>query len=754
MKEFIKKYINLNSFIISFVFAAMGIAAYIFGLPFLEFMEMKTVDLRFSSRGKIPHTSNVVIAAIDEKSIAQEGKWIWPRSKMAALVEKLSQAGALVVAFDIGFLEPDENSKKISEIIDYVKLKLKSAGTQHLEINDYLEKLKVESDNDRLLAEAIKKSESKIILGYFFHIGDQKPAYTDEKIISVHEENIRGSRYSIAFYPPGGVPELFMKDAAMPQSDIALISNSTEYSGFFNMFPDQDGVVRRIPGVIKFRKELYAPLSFMAASVYSDAPLSVKVGLYGNIESVKIGEIAVPTDESGRIFINYRGGEKHFPHISVTDILRGAISENDLKGKIVLVGATATGMYDQQVSPFGAVFPGVEVHANIIDNILSKDFLSQPLWLYVFDMVMILCMGLFLGIALPPVGVLRGALTAVSVFTGYVLLCRYLFSDYGLILNMVYPLSVAVFVYVGTTVYKYLIESEQKKFIKNAFSTYLSPSVVEELIKSPAKLVLGGKEERITAFFSDVEGFTGISERLAPTELVKLLNEFLTEMTDIILKHKGTVDKFEGDAIIAFFGAPNKLDDQEKAACRACLDMQKRLSELRELWKKEGRPLLKMRIGLFTGKAVVGNMGSKQRMDYTMMGDTVNTGARLEGVNKVYGTYTLIGEPTCKALDNSFAAREIDSIYVMGKLEPITVYELIGYSQDIDEQTRKSLEHYAAGLYSYRNKEWESAIRCFHAALELTPDDGPSRTMLERCNELKENPPHKDWNGVFVMESK
>jgi adenylate cyclase len=754
MKAFMKKYIKLNSFIISLTFVVAGIAAYIFGLPFLELMELKTVDLRFSSRGKIPHTSKVVIAAIDEKSIAHEGKWIWPRYKMAMLVEKLSQAGARVIAFDIGFLEPDENSKKISEIVEYIKQELQHTGTQHVEIQNYLEKLKTASDNDRLLAEAIKKSDSKIILGYFFHIGEQKPLYADEKTISLHEENIRGSRYPIAFYPPGGISELFMKDAAMPQSDIAVISDSTEYSGFFNMFPDRDGVVRRIPGVIKFRKELYAPLSFIAAGVYLNESLAVKVGAYGDIESVKIGKIPVPTDGFGDIFINYRGGEKHFPHISVTDILHGTVSQSELKDKIVLVGATATGMYDQQVSPFGAVFPGVEVHANIIDSILSQDFVRQPLWLAFFDIMMMLCIGLLLGTVLPRVGIFKGALMAVSVFTGYILLCRYLFSCHGLILNMVYPLSLALSVYAGSTVYKYLMESEQKKFIKNAFSTYLAPSVVEYLIQFPDKLELGGKERRITAFFSDIEGFTGISERLSATELVKLLNEFLTEMTDIILKYEGTVDKFEGDAIIAFFGAPNDLAAQEKAACSACIDMQKKLSELRETWKKEGKPLLKMRIGLFTGMAVVGNMGSKQRMDYTMMGDTVNTAARLEGVNKVYGTYTLIGEPTYKAIDNSFAARELDSINVVGKLEPVTIYELVGYSQYIDERTRKSLEHYAAGLYNYRHQEWESAIRCFHAALELMPDDGPSRTMLERCHKLKENPPPADWNAAFVMETK
>ncbi|MEA3428973.1 MAG: adenylate/guanylate cyclase domain-containing protein, partial [Thermodesulfobacteriota bacterium] len=250
------------------------------------------------------------------------------------------------------------------------------------------------------------------------------------------------------------------------------------------------------------------------------------------------------------------------------------------------------------------------------------------------------------------------------------------------------------------------------------------------------------------------QGFTSISEGLTPEELVELLNEFLTEMTSIILKYEGTVDKFEGDAIIAFFGAPNELENQEQVACKACIDMQKRLSELRIKWKIEEKPELKMRIGLCTGPAVVGNMGSKTRMDYTMMGDTVNTAARLEGVNKIYGIYTLVSDSTFKATDGSMIAREIDSINVVGKKEPVTVYQLLGYPEDIDERMNKTTDNYSNGLYAYRNQDWEKAGSFFKAALELTPDDGPSKTMLLRCDEYKINPLPEDWDGAFTMKTK
>jgi len=298
------------------------------------------------------------------------------------------------------------------------------------------------------------------------------------------------------------------------------------------------------------------------------------------------------------------------------------------------------------------------------------------------------------------------------------------------------------------------METRKKRFIKNAFSTYLAPAVVNQLIEFPGNLGLGGENREITAFFSDVQGFTSISEALTPNELVELLNEFLTEMTDIILQHEGTVDKFEGDAIIAFFGAPNILKNHAERTCSACIKMQKRLAELRENWKENGKPQLKMRIGLCTGNAVVGNMGSKNRMDYTMMGDTVNTAARLEGINKIYGIYTLISESTCIAAGSRIATREIDTINVVGKKEPVTIYQLLGYAGDVDDLAKKTNEHYAAGLHAYRNQDWDKAIDFFNAALKISPDYGPSNTMIDRCNKFKSNPPGKTWNGSYTITTK
>ncbi len=474
---------------------------------------------------------------------------------------------------------------------------------------------------------------------------------------------------------------------------------------------------------------------------------------YG-VQEVSIGNLTIPTDEQGRILINYRGEEKSFPHISVTDILNGDVPPSTFKEKIVMVGATAIGIYDLRVTPFGTVFPGLEIHANIADSILSEDFLNRPNWTAIFDVLAILVLGFFLGIVLPRVTVIPGLAAGLVVFSSYIIFCQYLFSKHGIVLNLVYPLSVILLVYVSITAYRYFVETRQKRFIKDAFSVYLAPTVVKQLIESPEHLELGGEEREITAFFSDVQGFTGISETLTPHEIVELLNEFLTEMTDIILDHEGTVDKFEGDAIIAFFGAPNLLENHAERACSASIEMQKRLAQLRTQWRAESRPELKMRIGICTGLAVVGNMGSEKRLDYTMMGDTVNTAARLEGVNKQYGIYTLISETTRKAAGNEITVREVDRIKVVGRKKPVTVFELMGYNEHIDKSIQEAIAKYQQGLQAYRDQNWNQAIKLFQAVQAIFPDDGPSKTILTRCYEYKVKPPGESWNGAYDFRTK
>jgi adenylate cyclase len=748
MFDSLKKFLKISPIMLAILLIVVVTSLYLIEVPFLDLMELKTIDLRYTSRNIVNKESDVVLAVIDEKSIDNEGKWIWPRSKIADLVTKLSDAGAKVIAFDIGFLEPDE--KSVVKTINAIQENLTNITEKN---QAYLEELKKLSDNDQLLSDAIKNATSKVVLGYFFQMEQLHAGDYDETILANQRKNIQSSRYNLVRYQSGNALQVPIIEAKVANTNIPEISSATPYAGFFNMFPDTDGVVRWIPAVIDFQNEMYAPLSIMTLSAIQDTNPLVSVAEYG-IEKVQIGNISIPTDELGRIMINYRGDAETYPHISVTDILKGNVPKSDLENKVVIVGATAIGIYDMRVTPYSSVFPGVEIHANIVDSVLKKAFLYHPTWAKIFDILMICVAGLLLGFVLPRFGVFTGIATVSILFFGYIFFCQYLFAAHGWILNLVYPLLLIISVYIIITVYKYLVESRQKRFIRKAFSTYLAPTVVKQLEESPDNLVLGGEEREITAFFSDVQGFTSISEKLTPSELVELLNEFLTEMTNIILRDEGTVDKFEGDAIIAFYGAPNELENQAERACITCVAMQRRLHELRSKWKDEGRPELMMRIGLCTGLAVVGNMGSRNRMDYTMMGDTVNTAARLEGVNKIYGIYTLVCETTYKKASNRVWGREIDAIQVVGKKEPVRVFQLLGMSDDIDEHLLKMTQYYEKGLQFYRRRNWDKAMEYFNGALKIDPEDGPSKTMLKRCAEYKGDPPKEDWNGAFAMTTK
>jgi adenylate cyclase len=394
------------------------------------------------------------------------------------------------------------------------------------------------------------------------------------------------------------------------------------------------------------------------------------------------------------------------------------------------------------------------MHATVIENILDQDFLQRPQWFRLLDVMVILGTGLLLGLAALYFKAFGTATLLTFGIGGYLLADYVLFTQQGLWIHTVYPVFSQLLVYFGITLYRFTFEEREKRFIKEAFSQYLAPAVVDQLVENPKLLKLGGERKVMTAFFSDVADFSTIAEELGAEELVDLLNDYLTDMTEIILKYEGTVDKYEGDAIIAFFGAPITLEDHASRTCLAAIDMQKRLAELREGWKKEGKHELFMRIGINTGQMVVGNMGSTIRMDYTMMGDSVNLAARLEGVNKQYQTHTLVSEFTYELAKNDIEARELDSIRVVGRKEPIKIYELLGRKGEMEEYIRLILPHFQEGLNHYKNQRWEEGITCFEKALNLHEDDGPSLTYFERCITFENHPPPLDWDGVFSIQDK
>ncbi|MDY6852771.1 MAG: adenylate/guanylate cyclase domain-containing protein, partial [Thermodesulfobacteriota bacterium] len=473
------------------------------------------------------------------------------------------------------------------------------------------------------------------------------------------------------------------------------------------------------------------------------------------VERVGLGELNLPTDEAGRLLVNYRGPAQTFPHYPIADILAGRLDKGTFKDKIVLVGPTAVGIYDLRVTPYDSVFPGVEIHANIIDNILHKDFLVRPNWSGIFDIGSIILIGLILGLLLPKLSAMTGpflGLGLLAVLVGG----NFAFFTRGWWINIVFPVLSLVVIYIGITVFRYITEEREKRKIKGAFSSYVNPSVVNEMLKNPDMLKLGGDKRIATVLFSDIRGFTTISEKLDPEALVNLLNRYLTIMTDLVFKYDGLLDKYIGDAIMAVWGAPLAQPEHALLACRTSLDMMAELKKLQQALAEEDEniPYLDIGIGLNTGPMVVGNMGSETRMDYTAMGDAVNLGSRLEGANKQYGTNIIIGEMTFEQVKDVMYCRELDSVAVKGKKLPVRIYEMLGETGRVSEKKINLARAFTRGLAAYKSRRFKRAEGIFMGIKEHYPEDKPTLLYLDRVAELALNPPPDDWDGVFVMTTK
>jgi len=447
--------------------------------------------------------------------------------------------------------------------------------------------------------------------------------------------------------------------------------------------------------------------------------------------------------------------------VSVIDILRDPKHLKDtrgrpvdLKDKLVLVGMAAAGLRDVFVTPFSAALPGVEKHANAVENILHNRFFDRKPRHVHYDHLIVLGLGVLLGVFLPRVPSITALGLSALLLVAHFAHAQYQFNVNRVVVNFIYPAVTILLSYALIIFYRFLTEERAKREIRGMFERYLDPAVVSELQEDPSKIDLGGTARSITAFFSDVQGFSTISEKLDPRELVLQLNDYLTVFSNILMAHKGLVDKFEGDAVVAMFNAPNDVPDHAYQACAAAIELQKRNAELRDRFVAMGRDRWFTRIGLNTGPATVGNVGAEQHVSYTMIGDNVNVAARLEGANKQFGTYTMISEATHRPTEGRFDVRELGLIRVVGKKTPLRVYELIDHAGAMPDHQRRAVELFLSGLEKHRHRAWDEAIRCFKQALEEYPEDAPSRAYISRCRALKEDPPPDDWDTVWVLEQK
>jgi adenylate cyclase len=533
------------------------------------------------------------------------------------------------------------------------------------------------------------------------------------------------------------------------------ITEAAAGNGYFNMVPDADGTVRWFPLTILYGSDFFAPEGLVALHHYQgQPPLAITLSRLG-VEEIRLGRQVIPVDHYGRVLLNYRGPTATIPTYSAAALLDGSLPGRVLKDKIVLVGATAVGIYDLRVTPFSGIYPGVEVQATVIDNLLKHDFISYSRYGWLRILLIILGLGVLLGLLLRRLSAVWGfiaALGILSVFTG---LNYLLFSRLNLHLELFYPLLGITLIYVGISMQQFLAEERERVRVRKAFESYVAPEVVHEMLKHPDQLRLGGERRQITLLFSDIRGFTSISEHLEndPQSLVRMLQDFLNPMSNIIINHGGTIDKYMGDAIMAMFGAPLVQPDHPRLACRAALDMTVALKNLNAHWQTLGRPVLRIGVGINSGPVTVGNMGSDRLFDYTAIGDNVNLASRLEGLNKHYGTNILISQSTAELIGESFILREVDRVRVKGKAQAAGIFEVFGEGEPAPKLSR-FLDAFHQGLAFFRERRWPESLAAFTAALEIYPEDEATLRYLKLVQKHLESPPGPEWEAVTVMDGK
>ncbi len=745
----------------------------------LNSLNHRGTDVMFYLRGARPTTGRVVIVDIDEKSLASKelGQWQWPRDKLARILRNINAAGPKAIGLDIVFAEPDRTS--LSRILPDIEKRIGK-------------KLDPEpgDNHDEVLGLAVE--ETKTVVGYFFAVEkDERKRSSSiaavtvipaaKKMPSIQELYPPDLRKYCIDLPggelaptgPGMSAEKSIPEAYRAVLNVDDIDLGAETAGFFNAEPDDSGMVRKVPLLYccllsepplePGGKELFNPtvgvgLSLAMLKVGADVKeihylASRDEGIY----ALKIGPNEVYVDGQAHIFVNYRGpagpAEGTFEYVSAIDVYRGQVPREKLSGKYVLVGTSATGLKDLRATPFTSAGPGVEVHANVIDNFLASDALRHDPHLEIMVTLMLVLIG---GIALSAILAYAGPLWGGLAGVVFMLLATvgnyYAFFLNNQVIGVTWPLLTVLAIFLTVTLANYFTEGKQKRFLHGAFSTMVSPEVVGEIVKDPGKLSLSGEEKELTVMFADIRNFTGISEKLAPNEICQLLNEFLTEMTEIIQGHHGTVDKFIGDEIMAFWGAPTDDPRHAENAVRAGISMRRGVREFAVEWSKRGLPLFDMGVGLNAGVVRVGNMGSRDRFNYTVIGDNVNLASRLQGLNKAYGTGFIISQSVLDLLPEEFLVRPVDMVRVVGREQPVAIYEPLAVDRS-DESAVAAAEAFARALRRYRQRKFTEA-REIVAALNAEKAEKLYAVYIERLEALEADPPGADWDGVFVFKTK
>jgi adenylate cyclase len=762
------------SLAVSLAITVMGLLAYVYinfggsrrsGLVFLDNVEARSLDARFQFRGPIQPAPEVVIVAIDQKTIDRIG-WPFARFNYGRMLQTLSRDGAKVVGFDVDFPFPDRLARggALSELEQEYRRTHPRGNEEFL---SRLQQLEAEADSDGQFARAIKES-GNVVLGHLFFTNKSQIEHMDAQRIKEYDEVLAFQAYPQVLKRVSKERYRFnleADDAIAAEPNLRIFADAANSYGAFNFDPDNDGTIRRASLIFHYNdpnrptieENFYPSLDIQMARLYLGAGPQETI-VWFNVngpEVIELGSKKVVPDASGHALINFAGPAQTFPHYSFADVADGVTPKGTFKDKIVVVGATALAIGDMRQTPFAKLdYPGVEIHANVLDNILRDRFLKRGVIEQAYDLAVMLVCGLVMGLFFVTLRPLVATVLYVIAVVALVTFVYLNFSVAGRWLSLVLPFSTLSFNYLGVVSYRVLFEEKEKRKVRGAFGQYIAPGFIAQILKDPGKLKLGGEQVELTVMFSDIRSFTSISEKLTPPELVELLNEYLTVMTDLVFKHRGTLDKYIGDAVMAFWGRPF-LDQMDHAAlsCEAALEMIENLQELNKKFAAEGRPTLRIGIGINTGDMICGNMGSLRRFNYTVMGDHVNLGSRAEGLNKEYGTQIIITENTYEYVADKFVTRQLDLIRVKGKRQPVAIYELLG---PLDQKARYAelLTEFGQGLEAYKAGQWETALSVFKAMAAKYPSDGPTKLFLKRTKDFMEAAPEGVWDGVYTMTTK
>ncbi len=725
----------------------LGDAAKFYHLGFVQFSDAKLYDYRM--RLTLPGTPDerIVILDIDEKSLKQEGRWPWGRDKLAMLMDELfDHYGIAVAGFDVVFAEKD-NSSGLGVLQELGRKQFKDVA----QFQSVLAQVRPVLEYDALFASKLK--QRNVVLGYYFSNSETgSPANTSGALPApvLPPETFRG------------LPIHFFKwdsyGANLPE-----LQASAATAGHFNPVIDFDGVVRRIPMIVEYDGNYYGSLSLAVVRTVLGNPklapgfASSKSKDYGGLEWLSLesaqGDLIIPVDAEVSALVPYRGGRGTFRYLSATDALHEKLPVEMLKNKIVLVGTSAPGLMDMRTTPVGEVYPGVEVHANMISGMLNQNIKQNPPYVLGANVVLLLLIGISLSVLLPMLSAVQGTVVALAMLSADVLLNGALWHFGNIALPLAGGLLMVLALFGLNMTFGYFVESRTKRQITGLFGQYVPGELVDEMAKHPASVSMEGESREMTILFSDVRGFTTISEGLDPKELSLLMNEFLTPLSRVIHKQRGTIDKYMGDCIMAFWGAPLPDDQHAHHAILAGLEMQRTLAQLQPVFKQRGWPEIHIGVGINTGRVSVGNMGSEVRVAYTVMGDAVNLASRLEGVTKEYGAQVLVGEITKQAAPE-FAYREVDLVRVKGKVQPVAIFEPLGLSSEIEGGLQEEIKLFHQVLRAYRKQEWDKAELLLLSLHNMSPANKLYQVYAERVGYYRSNPPGEAWDGVFVFKTK